>query len=432
MMWQVDYSKWKQELYCHDSIDSYLLNFHVDGIHSLKFNDFPLDVLTQRNTQFSQSEFIMIGFSGAVARANTVPPVFSFLGVAETVDLPLIAFSDPSLSMSSDIRLAWYAGNEIHPNLPDVIADICDQIIERSGKKLLLVGGSGGGFAALNVQGRMKLKNSSTVFVWNPQTDLIAYSELVSLQYIRTAFPSSADVLGKDNLREIAARNIQYQLSHDSDAKRIIMMDGYDYKHIRDLKNYFGDISESSIMNNRVKVDNTLVCFGDWGAQGNAHTALPRPLVTGIIQSLANGTQAEYIDDLVNKTNVTDRQLFIANSSVDNSKIKLHINLVGNLMELETNLSDHYFGFDASFEIMDKESQTIVYEGNPLYYTLRCREFISIKSLGIDMKNFKSKYKVNIKLTDFLGQRLVLERNLNLYNVNRYNTVIYSSQNPSL
>ncbi len=430
-MWEVDYSNWKQDLFCHDSIDTYLSNFHTDGIHSLKLSEFPLDALTQGNKHLSQSEFIMIGFSGAVARANTVPPVFSFLGVAEKVGLPLIAFSDPSLSMGSNLRLSWYAGNEYYPDLPNVIAAICDQIIEKSGKKLLLAGGSGGGFAALNVQGRMKLKNSSTVFVWNPQTDLIAYSELVSLKYIRTAFPSSADVLDKDNLREVAARHIQYQLAHDRGAKRVIMMDGYDYRHIRDLKKYFGEISESSVMNNRVKIDNTLVCFGDWGAQGNAHTAPPRNLVTGIIQSLANGTKTENIDDLVNKTNVTDRQLFIANSSIDNSKINLHINLVGNLMELETNLSDHYFGFDASFEIIDKESLTTVYEGETLSYTLRCREFISIKSLGsLDMKNFARKYKVNIKLTDFLGRSIVLERDLNFYNVNRYNTVIYSSQNP--
>ncbi|WEI19351.1 hypothetical protein PY247_04980 [Acinetobacter proteolyticus] len=60
------------------------------------------------------------------------------------MNLPLISISDPSLSLSNDLTLAWYAGNHLERNLPEKISVLLDQIFEKLQIKPILIGGSGG------------------------------------------------------------------------------------------------------------------------------------------------------------------------------------------------------------------------------------------------------------------------------------------------
>ena len=107
----------------------------------------------------------------------------------DQLNLPIISIADPSLALSGDIKLSWYAGSERSTDLPEMLAKILDHISLMLGAKLVLFGGSGGGYAALSVVQLMASKAS--VAVWNPQTSISKYNGRQVVNYITTCFPSA-------------------------------------------------------------------------------------------------------------------------------------------------------------------------------------------------------------------------------------------------
>src|SRR5690554_6790937 len=87
-------------------------------------------------------------------------PFFSFSGIASEIRIPLISFSDPSLMLNADLRLGWHLGNYLIPDYKDKVARFLDALSVSLDKKIILAGGSGGGFAALNISNLMDNKKS--------------------------------------------------------------------------------------------------------------------------------------------------------------------------------------------------------------------------------------------------------------------------------
>ena len=80
----------------HIDCDSQSIDFLVDGIDS-----------------FDEKKGFLVCFSGAVTnRECKYAPFFSGLNIAKKLEMPIISISDPSLSISNDCNLAWYAGKE--------------------------------------------------------------------------------------------------------------------------------------------------------------------------------------------------------------------------------------------------------------------------------------------------------------------------------
>jgi hypothetical protein len=103
--------------------------------------------------------------------------------------MPIICVSDPSLSISNDCTLAWYAGNKDIDDLPETIAYILDKISERLSTKLIVFGGSGGGFATLAITKLMSCEHFS--LVWNPQTSITEYHKRFVSIYIKNCLDNS-------------------------------------------------------------------------------------------------------------------------------------------------------------------------------------------------------------------------------------------------
>ena len=121
-----------------------------EGNHSFNNDGFPVDIYTSGLKNLHQKKILVI-FSGAISkRENKSAPFFSGKNIAKTLDLPLIAISDPTLALSKSLSLSWYAGNEYFKNISVVINNLLKNIQNKYDTELLLVGGSGGGFAVLN------------------------------------------------------------------------------------------------------------------------------------------------------------------------------------------------------------------------------------------------------------------------------------------
>ncbi|WP_144794981.1 hypothetical protein [Kocuria palustris] len=195
-------SPWRQESsYGKNAVHRWgdLAEFHAaahrpDGIHVIaSAHGGPYELLTQGEPFEQQEGPVLAIFSGAVGkREGRRPPFLSGRSLAPGLGLPLIALSDPSLSLAPGLSIAWYAGSE-HQRVQSATEDLLRPLAESPGADLWVVGGSAGGFAALEAGHR--LGESCSVFVWNPQTEIAEYSPRFVRQYAEAAFPSSRPAL---------------------------------------------------------------------------------------------------------------------------------------------------------------------------------------------------------------------------------------------
>lgn len=116
---------------------------------------------------------LTVMFHGATDRARTKLPLFQRLRFQKTLEAgPIVCFSDPTLDLSNELRLGWYLGTE-KVALADEIATATRMLAKSLGcTDVVFQGGSGGGFAALQVGARY---SGSHVVAQNPQTDVRQY-----------------------------------------------------------------------------------------------------------------------------------------------------------------------------------------------------------------------------------------------------------------
>lgn len=194
-----DYSSWAGRHYHWQSMASFLAaEGWQEGVHTIGGDALPLDIALLNADLLTENVRVLpVFFSGAVtAREEKRPPFFSGQGIAGTLRTPALCIADPSIAMAPDLALAWYAGNHLQATQQRLHA-LLRGVGERLGVELLLIGGSGGGFAAL--QAGLRLGKAASVLVWNPQTDLLGYSRSAVDHYLKTCWPSHAAAEGDGN-----------------------------------------------------------------------------------------------------------------------------------------------------------------------------------------------------------------------------------------
>ncbi|MGP4995777.1 hypothetical protein [Glutamicibacter ardleyensis] len=198
-----NFAQWKQLHYLWDSLEHFRKTWdRIPGIHTIQFasGQKNLDIYVNENIEDASHRAIPIFFSGAISNRTTqLGPFFSGLGMTKKLGLPLIAIADPTLDDDHSLKLGWYLGNatdNFSKNLSETL-DVLHQIL---GKELILVGGSGGGFAALNAG--LNTKASTTTLVWNPQTDIFEYSPRFVKDYLRSQYNFSRDTLRRDDWKK--------------------------------------------------------------------------------------------------------------------------------------------------------------------------------------------------------------------------------------
>ena len=120
-----------------------------------------------------EGDILTVYFHGATDRGRLATPRYERLRSFATLGLgPLLFFSDPGLDLDARMILAWFAGTEE----VDQHAEIANMIrghAERLGlDKVLLVGNSGGAFAALQLSAYLP---GSKVVAFNPQIQVKHY-----------------------------------------------------------------------------------------------------------------------------------------------------------------------------------------------------------------------------------------------------------------
>lgn len=129
-------------------------------VPSAYFVDAPGDVLT-------------VYFHGATDRSRFSMPRYERLRTMPTLGLgPVMFLSDPCLDLDSRMMLSWYVGNE-ELDLHRTLARMVESYAHQKGiEKVLLVGNSGGGFAALQLAAYLE---GTRVVSFNPQIQIDRY-----------------------------------------------------------------------------------------------------------------------------------------------------------------------------------------------------------------------------------------------------------------
>ncbi|MBG6190582.1 pimeloyl-ACP methyl ester carboxylesterase [Arthrobacter sp. CAN_A212] len=130
----------------------------------------PLDFLVVNE----KSDVLVVALHGATDRAKYKLPRFEWLNTVAGNGYSSLYFSDPTLKMkdASYFQLAWYAGwPEIDLNA--IMAEVVRSAAAQLGSKhILVVGASGGGFAALQLAARLP---DSIAVSLNGQTEISSY-----------------------------------------------------------------------------------------------------------------------------------------------------------------------------------------------------------------------------------------------------------------
>lgn len=250
-----------------------------------------LDFLLGGMEKIGTSSAALVCFSGALSsREGTSAPFFSGLEMAKRLDIPVISVSDPTLGRSHELSLGWYAGHDSFIDLPNRIASLLDSFVERTGVRLILMGGSGGGFASLLVLSLLQTSHASA-FVWNPQTSLARYAIRPVKRFLDVAFPALAD--SSDVKKALDISGVLYNLDSCVPAmtgKRHILYlqnksDWHTKAHALPFLKQFGagvKVSEE------VFSFNTHLAYweGDWG---DGHVAPSKDIIAAGLAALLSG-----------------------------------------------------------------------------------------------------------------------------------------------
>jgi len=180
---------------------------------------------------------MIVCFHGAIDRRKVKLPRFEWFNLLAGRDEHKLFVSDTTLELSDSLALAWYLGT------PEF--DLSQQLrvyIEHVRKinnvdDVVLVGASGGGFAALAIGSKMK--NCCSI-AYSPQSDIWQFSDAHSHAYIDATFPKKETndikqaMLGRTDLIEMYKYGRHYN-------KFIYYQNTGDHEHVIKHKKRFAE-----------------------------------------------------------------------------------------------------------------------------------------------------------------------------------------------
>lgn len=289
------------------SIESFAASPLTDGVFRIHANGVDIHVLVNIHGR-RDVDRIPVFFSGALSPGQEVAgPIFSGRELCRSLDIPLISIADPSIGLRPRTELTWYAGSD-QQDVQLAVATVLAGLRAKAKTALLLVGGSGGGFAALEQLTRVSSESDIAALVWNPQLDLSGYGVAAVDKFLATCYPSIYLEFGSGNLllaleaiRERFDVNFElYSAARHGRLKNVLLLQQRDDWHFDQFMPQLGECIGVEIPNDGAweGVNDFAGFSGRWGS---GHVPPPRELLEELIQeatvsgrsmaSLAQGIQ---------------------------------------------------------------------------------------------------------------------------------------------
>lgn len=170
----------------YQDVESFLSSESIPaGILSINEQGIPIDIL---NSDIG-ADVTIVFFHGAIEPKHSLP-VLTGQGISGGLIANRLFISDPSLYLTDQLALSWYAGNSRQP-LQKLLPRIISRIIRQHGaSRVIFFGGSGGGFASMYYS---SVFPGSLVIAFNPQTSVTRYINRSVRAYATHAYGISED-----------------------------------------------------------------------------------------------------------------------------------------------------------------------------------------------------------------------------------------------
>lgn len=207
------------------------------------------------------SPVLIVTFAGALRRY----PQFGAKHLHRYVSASVIGIADPSPGVLNELKAAWYAG---HPGFAaqTILLELIHKMARACGaKRIILLGQSVGGFAALYYSWMIP---GSVCVALNPQTRLDAYS--FADHYRRIAWP---ELDPSEPLSRVIVSDLTSCYAERFENTVIYLQASQDDRHVRD---HFGPFLTAVERRNQRHL---IARLGYWGREGHgqvpAHAWLP-------------------------------------------------------------------------------------------------------------------------------------------------------------
>lgn len=150
--------------------------------------------------QNNGSDTLLVISHGALPRTKYSLPRFEWLASLEGRPENLMFLADTALDPFDELELAWFTGDaadDLTKRYADLVARAAKQLAV---KKILFMGGSGGGFASLALAAQSP---GSRALVFNPQTNIRKYWNKAVASYVGHLFPELSSAV---QLKALGAR----------------------------------------------------------------------------------------------------------------------------------------------------------------------------------------------------------------------------------
>ena len=96
--------------------------------------------------QIDVSKSILVCFNAAISnRSDKTGPFYSGAGLSKELNLPTILIADHLVTENNNLSLGWYLGDGEKGVFQKIIASFLNELSNNLNRKLILLGGSGGG-----------------------------------------------------------------------------------------------------------------------------------------------------------------------------------------------------------------------------------------------------------------------------------------------
>lgn len=190
----LDWSRWGEPIRVAASESVPVL----DGPMLVEVGDHEIPIRLMNTTMDCPGGYLLVVLNAAIRhRESTKPPFFSGEGLSKSYRGPILSISDLGTHVEN-VNLAWYAGVNGFESLQQELAAMIMDVAKQFSAKPLLLGSSGGGFAALSLS--LILGKEATALVMNPQTDFFRYHPGAVERYLSSCYnlprnPSSQALL---------------------------------------------------------------------------------------------------------------------------------------------------------------------------------------------------------------------------------------------
>jgi len=230
-----DYWPWG-EVFDHGSMTEFeSCDRLADGVHRIPLErGRPLELLVKGRPldRDPEGRAVPLFLSGALGnRSGSKGPYFSGRQMAMRSGTGFLAFSDPLLREDPGVGLAWYTGMP-GSGTRELMLRVVAHLMEIAERPVLLVGGSGGGFASLSIAAALP---NARAFVWNPQVRILDYEPNAVRLYLRAMF--GGDWTSPDWKDQAAAELTAGGIIHDLTALpqlgQFLLLQNYSDWHVR-------------------------------------------------------------------------------------------------------------------------------------------------------------------------------------------------------